>query len=606
MNGRPPAPGVLAALAVALAFSAAAAPARAAMFGSSRAGRAVVLWVPEESFSDWTRLDAALSRRDDLKLTVGLSESMLTPECRRVLGPWLAKGRVEAALRLDGDPILPLIAAHADAPRPDDAPARLAEERDLWRVAVGSSPAGFVPGAGAVSPQVIEALRSLGFSWAASGEYAPSTAPWASAGGISLVPLRSARAAGRELSADDLGLAGDSDGAPVVVDEADGLAPPGSLLRLLEGGSSRPRQGWQSVSEAVKEWAGASRPAARVREWPAWTGSLELWTAGERSRLAWRLYGQAAQALDRYQNSGSADLKALESASAELFAAQANRFFRDLPAGELEQSEKAFRSRLVGVYRKLKQTPPDSLFTQAPASAAADERTDVRLSQGADWLAFDNAPGSFGRAPAGFQLEDGGPPGSVFQVERLRVETNDAGLSLVFRMGRLDSAAAAALEPRPGAAPDLGRVILDAYLDLNHVAGAGASALLFDRGTFVMARDAWEFALTVSAWGAYLYKANPLGSPQQIARLGVLADPASREVRVSIPRSLLRGNALRWGYLVTASAADAATAAKPPVKPLKRGDATTVLGLLAPLEQQKALADDKPGSRPRLTALRAK
>jgi hypothetical protein len=171
-------------------------------------------------------------------------------------------------------------------------------------------------------------------------------------------------------------------------------------------------------------------------------------------------------------------------------------------------------------------------------------------------------------------------------------------------MAKLD--ASVPLEPRPAAAPDLGRVIVDAYMDLNHVAGAGATTLLYDRGTFIMARDAWEFALTVSAWGAFLYKANPLGTPLQIARLGVLADPVSREVRVTIPRSLLRGNALRWGYVVTTAAADPGTAAKPPVKPLKSGDATTVLGMLAPLEQQKALAADQPSARPRLTAVRAK
>lgn len=576
-----------------------AAPA-AALFGSSTPGVAV-LWVPPESFSDWPALDAALAADDGLKLTAALTPSMLTLEAKKALAPWLASGRLETALRLEGDPVLPLVAAHPAAPRPDDLPARLSLARERWRVELGTAPAGFVPGAGAVSAELFDALRAVTPAWTAAGEYAPSTAAWSAAGVTLLVPARAVRTEGRELSAEDLGL--DETGAPVlVVDEADGLVPEGSLLRLLRSpGGRRSRRGWATISEASSGRAAEAKPAARAAEWPAWL-SLATWTKGPRAAHAWALYAHASQTLDRYQNSGGADLKALETASLDLYAAQANRFFRELPPGESEAAARAHRGHLLGVYRKLKQTPPEALFKSGP-SAGEGQTTDVHVAEGSDWIQFDNPSGSFGRAPDGFQLEAGGAPGAAFKLERLRVEPSGPRLSFIFKLGKLDSGVS--LEPSAAAAPDLGRVLLEAYIDVNHVAGAGSSTLLFDRSTFVVARDAWEYALTISAWGAYLYKANPLGTPLQLARLDVSADPSTREVRVSVPRALLKGNALRWGYVAAASLADPRSAAKPPVKPLKAGEGSTVLGILGPLEQQKALFDAK-ASRPRLAAVRAR
>ena len=152
----------------------------------------------------------------------------------------------------------------------------------------------------------------------------------------------------------------------------------------------------------------------------------------------------------------------------------------------------------------------------------------------------------------------------------------------------------------------MGRVLLETYIDVNHVAGAGSSALLADKTAFIQNRDSWEYALTLSAWGAFLYRSTPLGAPIQVGRVGLSADPAAREARVTVPRALLRGNPLRWGFVVTAGAADAATASKPPVSPLPQPRGPTILGLLAPLEQQKALARSGDNARPRLAALRAK
>ena len=64
-------------------------------------------------------------------------------------------------------------------------------------------------------------------------------------------------------------------------------------------------------------------------------------------------------------------------------------------------------------------------------------------------------------------------------------------------------------------------------------------------------------------------------------------DAARKTIRAVVPRTLLRGNPLRWGYIA------AAFAAKTPAR-TEEGPAGVSaggpLGLLAPLEQQQALA----------------
>jgi hypothetical protein len=173
---------------------------------------------------------------------------------------------------------------------------------------------------------------------------------------------------------------------------------------------------------------------------------------------------------------------------------------------------------------------------------------------------------------------------------------NAATVTFSFKLGAMENSA--------GAPAELGSVLLDTYIDLNHTARAGSIALLSGRPGAMVARDAWEYALAVSGWGAWLYRSNPLGSPQLVGNVAVSADPKTAEVRVVVPASMLRGNPGRWGYVVASYAADPKTTSKPPPKPLADPKRGAILGLLAPLEQQMALAAE--GGRPRLVAVRAK
>ncbi|MDE2236987.1 MAG: hypothetical protein KGK30_03785, partial [Elusimicrobia bacterium] len=352
---RPPA--LTSCLLLALAARAAAAP------------RCTVLWIPPPSFSAWSQLDALLKDHRGLRLTVGVSEDMLNPSALRALKPWIDDGRLEAALRLDGDPLLPLIAGQAEAPRPEDPAARLAVELERWKAAAGFTPAGFAPGAGAASRELLGTLGSMGLRWAATGAYSPDAA-WSSYDGVAAVPLRAVRSDSSSVAVPDL------TGGPVVVDESDGLVAEGSLLRWLRS-SAVSACDWSTVSKAL---ASRSLAPAAAGSWPAWTGDLEEWTSSASAQTAWSLYGQAARLLDQYQNSGTADLKQLDEATNELYAAQANRYYRAPPQGQAAAIAAEFHSHLANIYRDLGRTPPDSLLDVAVSSAAVS--ADLRVEQG--------------------------------------------------------------------------------------------------------------------------------------------------------------------------------------------------------------------------------
>jgi len=245
----------------------------------------------------------------------------------------------------------------------------------------------------------------------------------------------------------------------------------------------------------------------------------------------------------------------------------------------------------MDVYRRLKQTVPGSLyasFAGAQAStgtAAAGEEvsTDLLIEQGPDWLSFQNPFGSLSREP------EKGASAEPWHILGLRLDWDAASVAFTFRMAASD---VSTMTP----SATLGRLVLDAYVDINHVAGAGSSALLEGRGAFAANRDCWEYALSIGPAGGVLLRAIPESGPAVLASVPVSVDAARKTIRAVVPRSLLRGNPLRWGYILAAFAAKSAASREESFPAVLPGGP---LGLLAPLEQQQALV---PGGR--LSAVR--
>ncbi|MEK7859223.1 MAG: hypothetical protein AAB320_08790 [Elusimicrobiota bacterium] len=540
----------------------------------------ILLWMPPETFSDWKTVAGHLERAPRLKLMVGLTAEMLGPRAEAALKAPVEQGRLELVMRIKGDPLLPATIDNQISPRPQDLVNRLTLCREKFRLLFGGPPAGFAPGAGALGAKMLPLLKAMNLPWAAAGPYSDDASPWA--GTLpAFIPFKPVGAADRDPALSELSSRPEGPSAAYVVDEADGLVPPGAMLRLLSALAEQ--QGsfeWATASEALRLQGQSAPEPEDVSAWPAWADTA-LWNAEPAQQKAWELYGETAEALKRYQNSGSADLKALDLATQELYAAQANRYYRLLSAQgkPADDAERELRGKLMNVYRRMHQTPPDELYTSLttakpdrgqtgprPIDPAEQVSTAVRSTSGPGWLEFVNPAGTLARSPEGST--------ETFKLKGLRLEWDEQSLVFIYKLGRVETTG-------------LGRLVLDAYIDINHVPGAGSSSLLEGRGAFTQGKDAWEYALTASAGGAVLYRSLPGGRPAVAAQMRATPDPAKQEVRVELLRTQLKGNPLRWGFVAAAF-----TPGTPPA----------LRSLLAPLEIQKASAAG--AAAPRLPAVR--
>ncbi|MCX5795585.1 MAG: hypothetical protein NTY77_08845 [Elusimicrobia bacterium] len=543
----------------------------------------VLLAVPAEDFSQWQALAKALGSAPEPKLTLALTPGMLTAEVREALAPALSTGRLELAMRIPGDPLLALVAGGPAASDLRHVLDPLAVAREKFRAVLSTAPAGFVPAGGAAAQGLASAFQAMGISWVGVGDAqarAEAGAPW--------LPFTAPRSEEKPPAAAELEAAGQSDPllpaqpALIVLDEASGLVPRGAMVSSLkEFVDKHPNWRWQTASEYLAE-----NPAvepAHSQDWPGWGPDPRPATPA--AEAAWKAYQDTAAALRRYQNSGTADIKALENAADALYAAQANRYYRILSgtmAGNAAAADRDLRRHLMNVYRRLKVTVPGRLYASfaspqaSTGTAAAGEEvsTDLRTEQGPGWLSFQNPFGSLSRGP------EKGVSAEPWHILGLRLDWDAASVAFTFHMAAIDVSTRT-----PSAA--LGRLVLDAYMDINHVPGAGSPALLEGRGSFAANRDCWEYALSLGPSGGVLLRAIPEGAPAVLAQIPVSADLSRMTIRAVVPRSLLRGNPLRWGYILAAFAAKSAALREEGPAAVRPGGP---LGLLAPLEEQQALA----------------
>lgn len=514
-----------------------------------------LVWIPSESFRHWSEVDAFMRAHDGVKLTIGLTPTMATPLVKAALLPWVEKGRIELAARINGDPMLTLMTGHPAAPRPQDALERAVEARERLQKRLGLVPPGFIPGAGAVDAGVAAALGASGAGWVLAGPYAEPDSPWVAGGRAVIVPSN----------------------ATSLYDESASTASV-----FLAADLPRPVQGWATVSDLARAKSDAPIELSAVAAWPAWDAeAARIPPADAGAKAAWDAYGAAALALDRYQNSGSADLRTLDAAVELLRLAQASRYYR--PAGS-ESMPTALRTALQAVYKRLKLPAPDSLYDAAGSAAAAttssERPTGVRALSGPSWLEFRAPLGAIALAPAltpgaTAAITDGGAAADPWRIQSLRAEWDEAAVRLILRVGRASNAV-----PRP---------IYEIYTDFNRVLGAGRVPLLEGRGAVVPARDAWELALSIAGDEARLYRARGAGDPEETAVFKAQWYSDRGEVAVMVPRSFMRGNPARWGWSVVALAEDPARPGRSPAASLVGPDGTILLGALAPADLQKGI-----------------
>lgn len=554
-----------------------------------------LIWVPDASRTDFEALRRFLERRSRAGLTIALAPEEIPEDFRGPLSELAASGRVEIAMRIPGDPVLPLVHRH----RERDVIDRLALGRVQYRQIFGRFPAGFVPGAGALSPEVARLLQAQQFRWTTAGSLMFQS-PWYGHGDLIVLPSHLPSSMDPEAVSPPAGI------RAVVLSELDGTLPPGTGLEELERLFDRTgTDAWTSAASILD----SLRPYSVAPDlWSTWAGDLSQWTDYGPQKRAWELYGRAVAALAEYQNSGHARLATLDRATQALYAAQSSRYFR--PQGlQSPTVEREFRDHLVKVYKIIGAAPPRVLG--APLSAGAEwEQPDeagaaqagvagsVHSRLGPNRVFFANPEDSKAALPKDLpELPAGVTAQHLWTPKSLQVGWSQESVDFTFRLERL-----AAL---PDAPHGFGEAMIELYIDLNQLAGRGSTALLPERRGFLQSEDAWEFALVLNGFRCGLYQSAPGQAPSLAEALEPRVDLEAGTIRVSVPRAKMRGNPAAWGYLFLTLAVNEAGARKAIPAPLAGAGGHPVLGLLGPLDAQEELLSGGRTAYRRFRAVRA-
>jgi hypothetical protein len=555
-----------------------------------------LLWVPAAGSLDWPGLRSFFEKRAGARLTIALAPEEIPEDEKLWLATLREEGRVEIAIRIQGDPILPL----AGEERPGLAAEKLAMSRIRFKKVFGEFPAGFAPGGGAITPGGAAPLARLGLKWTAVGD-GEFFNPWYGDEQLVLVPFHAITRT--ELDA----LPPATETPALVIDEAAGTLDPGSGLgiveRLLDASG-------ESAFTTVSQGLSLVRPFAVGPEtWPSWADSLAFWNGSEAQRTAWSLYRGAAKQIVDYQNSGSASIARLNKAEAELQKAGSARYYveENLRDPDLETE---FRAALKGVYRLAGKPAPRRLrrplatpleTDDSPlATPAAEEHSkdEVFIDVAAESLTLRNPEQSLAALPAEMpELEAETTGQHLWTPRAVSVSWNEKTVDFTIMVLRLS--------PNEDAPFGFEHLLVDLYVDLNRLSGRGSTALLARRRGFLDPQDAWEYAIVVSGWQSGLYRSLPGHPPALVEPLEPEVDASAGTLKVSVPRRLLRGNPARWGYVLTTMAGDAASLDQSPPLPLPGETGSPLLGMLGSLEEQRNLTTKRKSTYRRFSAQRA-
>lgn len=562
--------------------------------GRRDAVRKALLWVPDTRTLDWEALRSFLERENDASFTLAIVPEEIPNEEAAWLVGLSSSNNIEIALRIPGDPILPL----AKKGRPYLAAEKIALSRLRYKKIFGALPVGFVAGGGAILPSDAKRLPRLGIRWTAVGDNEFTNA-WYGDEQLVLMPFHS-------ILSTDLGtMPPATDTAALVIDEVAGALPPGSGLAILDHlVSSSGDEAYTTVSRGIAE---IHPYVVGPESWPTWRDDLAFWNQSYSQQTAWKLYHRAAKAVTAYQNSGSASIARLNKAEASLTLARSARNFVDENLQD-PTIESDFRNALTSAYKAIRKSAPRILRRRImdPEASGFEEPQlvestggDVLIEVKADRLIFTNPKGSTAALPLSLpSLAPDTTAAHLWTPRSLEIGWNETAVDFRIALARLS--------PSEKTASGFSYLLVDLYIDLNHLSGRGSTSLLSRRKGFVDPTDAWEYVLVVEDSEASLYRSLPGHPPSRIATVAPDIDLENGTITLSIPRRRLRGNPATWGYILTTMMpkTDRRSSYRPP-RPVPGETGSPLLGMLGSLDEQRDLTTKRESTYRRFTAQRA-
>ncbi|MFH1379170.1 MAG: glucodextranase DOMON-like domain-containing protein [bacterium] len=497
------------------------------------------------------------------------------------------QGQIEIAMRLAREPILPLIADTDDAqdllgengslPVPSyswdtDIRQQIANERERFFAQWGTYPAGFIPAAGFVSPRVIKAMKGLDIAWIVSGPaegmlYARISADYPKLFFMNdeLVNTlyRSDSLLGARYISEKLleNMAGKEKKVVTIVLDEDHYREVFnkqllSVVNILAEKLTRNTTDYQSMlPREIIASSNADISVISLKQVPisSWQRpDVSWWIGEENENTAWGLLGGVRQVVEKYQNSGNANITRLNSALEEIYEAESGKYYYsfgvDIDSVKDAEIERAFLASLINIYRMIDLEPPEELYHPLEEISGYSS-----VVQGADDTILELGPGhvrwldkqgdDHGSGDIEYPLPEEEYPDGSYDLLFFGVKyTNE---HVIFEVS-FDS-----MEQSLNSPLGIDLPLIDIYLDLNNRPGAGATHALPGRDFFIASNDAWEYCIMINGWTARLYRSTSSQEYTKIStEVDVRANVEQKCITISIPRTTLRGNPLNWGYVV--------------------------------------------------------
>lgn len=514
------------------------------LLAGDAAAQQAVLWIPART-TGIEEIVNILERNKELRLTAAFT---FLPEGYEDRLKNLEKaGRLEIAFRPAGDPPLPLLYYPAmetvkwegkAAPSAFSGNNRQFLMLRLSRAGATSfknlnvNTAGLVIAPGGLVADYFPLARSIGVKWLACGPLASTAAEVFEAGGVSAVPFV------------EFSTAAGSAGDPrfIVFDETSAKMPAMTRALLAAELEAAARKNTLTVSEALTAAISTTASPVEIARMSApWNGDYTPWASAPLQKAAFAALAKTRSDLMLYLNERGGNYDAAKPAFEEYFAAEDGGGLLALASEDLEtrRSAHAAISNAIGkAYRYMKKTPAQWIFS-SPGEAAETPESAERLyiTSGAKDFEIKNISRK-PELPAPLpSLPEKADPYKIWKLDRFKVEVLTD--TVVFRFYPLETDNSGQL------ASGFDHIAIDLYIDINSRPRAGWARPLSGRPFRFSPDSAWEYALGINPEKAILYENTGKG-PASAGSFPLKLENGA--VTVTVSRSALKGNPLRWGY----------------------------------------------------------
>ncbi|MBD3272168.1 MAG: hypothetical protein GF384_06490 [Elusimicrobia bacterium] len=293
---------------------------------------------------------------------------------------------------------------------------------------------------------------------------------------------------------------------------------------------------------------------------------LSPWIGEDEENTAWGLLAQAREQVERYKNSGSANVTRLNSAMNEIYEAEGAEYFyafgSDFDSVSDQEKERVFLAGLINIYRMVGLEPPEILYHPLQSVQGFSDTSpggdDTVLEIGPGTVRWFDAHGDdHGSGDILYPLPEKEFPAGSFDLRYFNVAFNER--QIIFEC----SLATMSIVNNSPIGLDL--PLIDIYIDLNNRPGAGSTKALPGREFFLTTTDAWEYSVVVNGWGARLYRAVAGNGFREIeTSISITMSHENSSIQLAISREILRGNPLNWGYIVVIMGNDRERMSSPP------------------------------------------